>query len=219
VEGSRSLLVEIQALVAPSHPGSARRTALGIDPQRVAMLVAVMERKLGLAMISPGVTKMLVAIVQWPLRALSGIPENALGSHFVYGANESFLLPRGVLGRADFEHSLDLHIGYRRQLNAKNMSLELFFDVFNVYDRQGTASVDDTYAPQQTLADTMGGTGAVAQNANPISGGTYEDLIWLKQINQAGNETGNPIGRNPNFGNPTVRYAPTSGRIGLRLTF
>jgi DNA repair protein RadA/Sms len=55
VEGSRSLLVEIQALVAPSHPGSARRTALGIDPQRVAMLVAVMERKLGLAMISQDV--------------------------------------------------------------------------------------------------------------------------------------------------------------------
>jgi DNA repair protein RadA/Sms len=55
VEGSRSLLVEIQALVAPSHPGSARRTALGIDPPRVAMLVAVMERKLGLAMISQDV--------------------------------------------------------------------------------------------------------------------------------------------------------------------
>jgi DNA repair protein RadA/Sms len=39
-------------LVAPSHPGSARRTALGIDHGRVAMLVAVMERRLGLAMLS-----------------------------------------------------------------------------------------------------------------------------------------------------------------------
>jgi DNA repair protein RadA/Sms len=55
VEGSRSLLVEVQALVAPSHPGSARRTALGIDHGRVAMLVAVMERRLGLAMLSQDV--------------------------------------------------------------------------------------------------------------------------------------------------------------------
>ncbi len=52
MEGSRPLLVEVQALVAASNPGSARRTALGIDHGRVAMLAAVMERRLGLAMIS-----------------------------------------------------------------------------------------------------------------------------------------------------------------------
>jgi len=52
IEGSRPLLVEVQALVAPSLPGSARRTALGIDHGRVAMLAAVMERRLGLAMIA-----------------------------------------------------------------------------------------------------------------------------------------------------------------------
>jgi DNA repair protein RadA/Sms len=52
MEGSRPLLVEVQALVAPSTPGSARRTALGIDHGRVAMLAAVMERRLGLAMIA-----------------------------------------------------------------------------------------------------------------------------------------------------------------------
>jgi DNA repair protein RadA/Sms len=46
------LLVEVQALVAPSLPGSARRTALGIDHGRVAMLAAVMERRLGLPMIA-----------------------------------------------------------------------------------------------------------------------------------------------------------------------
>jgi DNA repair protein RadA/Sms len=52
MEGSRPLLVEVQALVAPSAPGSARRTALGVDHGRVAMLAAVMERRLGLAMIA-----------------------------------------------------------------------------------------------------------------------------------------------------------------------
>lgn len=51
MEGSRPVLVEIQALVAPSVPGSARRTTLGVDHQRVAMLAAVMEKHMGLAMI------------------------------------------------------------------------------------------------------------------------------------------------------------------------
>ncbi|NIR61848.1 MAG: DNA repair protein RadA, partial [Gammaproteobacteria bacterium] len=50
VEGSRPLLVEVQALVAPSNPGSARRTTLGVDHGRVAMLAAVMEKRLGLAL-------------------------------------------------------------------------------------------------------------------------------------------------------------------------
>lgn len=42
-EGSRSLLVEIQALVGPPSAGSPRRVALGIDPGRLALLLAVLE--------------------------------------------------------------------------------------------------------------------------------------------------------------------------------
>jgi DNA repair protein RadA/Sms len=52
IEGSRALLVEVQALAAPSNPGNARRTTLGVDHGRVAMLAAVMERRLGLSMVS-----------------------------------------------------------------------------------------------------------------------------------------------------------------------
>jgi DNA repair protein RadA/Sms len=44
VEGSRTLLLEVQALVAPGFPGSVRRTALGIDSGRLAMLVAVLGK-------------------------------------------------------------------------------------------------------------------------------------------------------------------------------
>ncbi len=55
IEGSRPLLVEIQALVSPSHPGSARRTTVGVDHSRVAMLAAVIEKHLGLSMISQDV--------------------------------------------------------------------------------------------------------------------------------------------------------------------
>ncbi len=47
VEGSRPILVEIQALVA-SSAGLPRRTALGIDPNRVSLLMAVVERRCGI---------------------------------------------------------------------------------------------------------------------------------------------------------------------------
>jgi DNA repair protein RadA/Sms len=45
VEGSRPMLVEIQALVAPAGYGTARRTSLGIDDGRLALLLAVLERR------------------------------------------------------------------------------------------------------------------------------------------------------------------------------
>ncbi len=50
MEGSRPILAEIQALVSGPTPGSGRRTCLGVDPQRLALMVAVIEKKLGLAL-------------------------------------------------------------------------------------------------------------------------------------------------------------------------
>jgi len=45
LEGSRPLLVEVQALVAPSGYGTPRRTVAGVDANRVALLVAVLGRR------------------------------------------------------------------------------------------------------------------------------------------------------------------------------
>lgn len=45
VEGTRTLLVEIQALLAPTGYGTARRTAIGVDDARVALLLAVLDRR------------------------------------------------------------------------------------------------------------------------------------------------------------------------------
>jgi DNA repair protein RadA/Sms len=52
LEGSRPLLVEIQALVAPQAHGSPRRTAVGLDPQRLALLIAVLGRRAGINLAS-----------------------------------------------------------------------------------------------------------------------------------------------------------------------
>lgn len=48
IEGSRPVLVEIQALVAPSPHGSPRRAVVGWDSGRLAMLLAVLEARCGL---------------------------------------------------------------------------------------------------------------------------------------------------------------------------
>jgi DNA repair protein RadA/Sms len=48
LSGTRTLLVEVQALASPTSFGTPRRTALGMDGNRVALLAAVLEKKVGL---------------------------------------------------------------------------------------------------------------------------------------------------------------------------
>jgi DNA repair protein RadA/Sms len=50
LEGSRPLLVEVQALTASSAYGTPRRTASGIDQNRLALLVAVLGRRAGIGL-------------------------------------------------------------------------------------------------------------------------------------------------------------------------
>ena len=50
LEGSRPLLVEVQALTAASAYGTPRRTASGVDQNRLALLVAVLGRRAGIGL-------------------------------------------------------------------------------------------------------------------------------------------------------------------------
>jgi DNA repair protein RadA/Sms len=55
LEGSRPLLVEMQALVTPTHFGLPRRTATGIDLNRLILLTAVLTKRAGLPLASQDV--------------------------------------------------------------------------------------------------------------------------------------------------------------------
>jgi hypothetical protein len=142
-------------------------------------------------------------------QALSGTPVNATGAHYRYGQDETMLLPRGGMGRIDFDYSASIKIGYRRNLG-RGMQLEGFVDFFNLnafeaLGGQGTASVDESYT---------------RSNVAPIVGGRYEDLIYLKELDaESGAETGRPVQRNRNFGNATSLAASPSARVTARLTF
>jgi DNA repair protein RadA/Sms len=51
LSGTRPLLVEVQALVAPAGYGTARRTTMGVDHNRVALLAAILEKKQGIDLV------------------------------------------------------------------------------------------------------------------------------------------------------------------------
>lgn len=55
LEGTRSFLVEIQALVSESHLGNPRRVVTGIDSHRAALITAVLEKKAGLHLVGTDV--------------------------------------------------------------------------------------------------------------------------------------------------------------------
>jgi DNA repair protein RadA/Sms len=55
VEGSRPLLVEVQALVSTSSYGNARRMASGLDQNRLSLLLAVLEKRAGLNLVAEDV--------------------------------------------------------------------------------------------------------------------------------------------------------------------
>jgi DNA repair protein RadA/Sms len=55
VEGSRPILVEVQALASTSSYGMARRMAVGIDQNRLSLLLAVLEKRAGLHLVTDDV--------------------------------------------------------------------------------------------------------------------------------------------------------------------
>ena len=55
LEGTRPILLEIQALVAPTDLAMPRRVGTGVDPKRLAMIVAVLGRHAGVALASSDV--------------------------------------------------------------------------------------------------------------------------------------------------------------------
>lgn len=51
-EGSRPVFFEVQALVTPANVGFARRSAIGIDNNRLNMILAVLEKKVGISLLN-----------------------------------------------------------------------------------------------------------------------------------------------------------------------
>ncbi|HSZ83794.1 MAG TPA: TonB-dependent receptor, partial [Polyangia bacterium] len=130
--------------------------------------------------------------------ARSGMPRNYISNLF---QNSNYqivdLLPRGSAGRTPWVTQLDSHISYEQHIR-KNLRLQAFIDLFNVFDQQAAIQQDDNYTYDA---------------AAPIVNGTATDLKYAK------NASGAPIVKNPNFGQPVVYQTPFYTRLGMRLMF
>ena len=136
-------------------------------------------------------------------RVQSGLAHNTLGADYLYGASESYLLPRGSEERSPTTWELDVHLSYGRKLS-KTTKLEVFTNIFNLTDNQGELTADETYT---------------FDNANPIVGGDKSDLAHIKATDSNGNQTDHSVVVNPNFLKTTAHQAPLSAQFGVRLSF
>jgi hypothetical protein len=107
------------------------------------------------------------------------------------------LLPRGSFGRGTLLTQANVRVA------ATWRGVDLVLDVFNLFDRRDTTSVDERYS----------GTGANPVAVHPIEGGAPSDLVFLRT------EGGSPAVRNPGFQLPTSFQPPLSVMLGLRTRF
>ena len=92
LEGRRPLLTEVQALVAPTHAANPRRTTSGVDAARVAMVLAVLARRVGVGLADQEVYVSTVG----GARAVEPAADLAVALAVV-GSRLDLALPRGMV--------------------------------------------------------------------------------------------------------------------------
>ena len=100
VEGTRPILVEVQALVSRSSLGTARRTAIGADPQRLSLLTAVLEKKLGVTLFDHDIFLNIAGGIRIDEPALDLGVGTALLSSFFERPNDPATVVCGEVGLA-----------------------------------------------------------------------------------------------------------------------
>jgi DNA repair protein RadA/Sms len=98
MEGTRPILLELQALVSGTSYGTPRRTILGLDSHRVALLVAVMEKKLGLHLVGQDVFMNVAGGVKVDEPAVDLAVVAAIASSFLDKSIPADLLILGEVG-------------------------------------------------------------------------------------------------------------------------
>ncbi|MCG2803702.1 MAG: DNA repair protein RadA [Cellulomonas sp.] len=113
LEGRRPLLTEVQALVAPSQQATPRRTTNGVDPARVAMVLAVLARRVGVRLADQEVYVSTVG----GARMVEPAADLALALAVV-GSRQEIALPRGMaaIGEVGLAGEIRTVAGVERRL-------------------------------------------------------------------------------------------------------
>ncbi len=124
LEGSRTLLVEIQALVVENKYGNGRRTPHGIDANRLAMLVAVVEKYFGIPLSFSDIYLNVVGGLKIKSREIDlAIVAAILSSHFrePIPGHPIFMGEVGLTGEVRPVPFLSKRLKELEQLNYKNI--------------------------------------------------------------------------------------------------
>jgi DNA repair protein RadA/Sms len=150
MEGTRPILVELQALASATNFGTPRRTILGLDPNRVALLAAVMEKMLGMHLMSydifmnvaggvkvtePGVDVAIVAAVA------SSFLDKAIADDTVVLGEIGLAGEVRAIGQADTRIAESRKMGFSRCLLPKS-NLKRLPDIDGI-EIEGVKSVSD----------------------------------------------------------------------------
>jgi DNA repair protein RadA/Sms len=100
LEGTRPILVEIQALVSPCNFGVPRRTTIGLDYNRVSLLSAVLEKRVGLHLLGQDIFMNVAGGVRVEEPAIDLGISTALVSSFLNKPIESNIVMFGEVGLA-----------------------------------------------------------------------------------------------------------------------
>lgn len=100
IEGTRPILVEIQSLVCPTVFGMPRRTVVGVDHNRVAIMLAILEKKAGLKLANHDVFLKVAGGIRLEEPAIDLGIAISIASNFLDKAIDSKTLVFGEIGLA-----------------------------------------------------------------------------------------------------------------------
>jgi DNA repair protein RadA/Sms len=145
IEGSRPILVEVQALVSAAPFGTPRRTTLGLDANRAALLAAVLEKRMGMRLadrdiflnVAGGVRVEEPAADLGVVAAIaSSYLDRPLGSDVVVMGEVGLTGEVRAIGRADARVREGAKLGFRRAIipaaNARQWSADDGVEVVGV---------------------------------------------------------------------------------------
>jgi DNA repair protein RadA/Sms len=135
VEGSRPVLVEIQALAAPSAYGTPRRAIVGWDSARLAMILAVLETRCGLSFSGRDV----YLSVAGGLRITEPAADLAVAAALI-SALADVPLPKQCVAFGEVALSGEVRSAGRSDLRLKEAAKLGFTDAFAPPQKKGAAS-------------------------------------------------------------------------------
>ncbi len=163
-EGTRPLLIEIQALTAPTSVGFARRTGIGLDNQRLGMIIAVLERKAGITLINRDIYVNIVG----GLRP-EGTSTDLAAALAIWSAEKGVKIPANMLAIGEIGLTGDLRPVQSAEKLVKEAA-RLGFDTVVLpkrsLDRMPSKPEGVKLVGVRTLAEAITASSQISQNRN-----------------------------------------------------